>query len=84
MRRDDTADVGDPDRYVTADGTLTADGDDAGLWLDTEHARGADWDTLADALEVHPRVARHLHTLWYTARDQAANEAQYVLFLPAV
>ncbi|MBY6537643.1 hypothetical protein HQ325_03060 [Rhodococcus sp. BP-349] len=69
-----------PDRYLAADGTLTADGDDAGRWLDAEHARGADWDTLADTLEVHPRVARHLHTLWCTARDRAADEAQHALF----
>ena len=80
MNGDNTADASGPDRYLTADGTLTAEGDDAGRWLDTEHAQGADWDTLADTLEVHPRVARHLHTLWCTARDQAADAAQHALF----
>jgi hypothetical protein len=80
MTGGDTADAMDPDRYLTADGTLTSDGDDVGRWLDTEHARGTDWNTLADTLEVHPRVARHLHTLWCTARHQAADAAQHALF----
>ncbi|MDQ1178681.1 hypothetical protein [Rhodococcus sp. SORGH_AS_0301] len=80
MTHDDAVDGTGPDRYVTADGTLTADGGDAGRWLDAERVRGADWDTLAAALEVHPRVARHLHTLWCGARDRAADAAQYALF----
>lgn len=80
MNGDDTAAAVDPDRYLTADGALTEDCDDAGRWLDTEHTRGTDWDTLAATLEVHPRVARHLHTLWCTARERAAAAAQHTLF----
>ncbi|KQU04478.1 hypothetical protein ASG56_14140 [Rhodococcus sp. Leaf7] len=76
MNGDNTADAAGPDRYVTADGALTADGEGAGRWLDAEHAQGADWGTL----EVHPRVARHLDTLWCTARDQTAEEAQHARF----
>lgn len=80
MTQHQDAAVADPDRYLTADGTLTADGVDAGRWLDTELARGADWATLADDLGVHSRVARHLHTLWCADRDRAAADAQHVLF----
>lgn len=38
MNGDDTA-AADPDRYLTADGTLIADGDDADRWLDIGHTR---------------------------------------------